>query len=507
MPSFSSWLFLAVVAAALLDAFGVAFAGTAAVALLALFVALEIRLVAWPQLIIASVLIVAGLAAAVSQPGAWAIPALVATLAKGLSASLPFLVLFAAVAWLTVPALESPSLRAARDTVASQPPGWRFATLALAAHLLGSVFNLVAVSLLAILIGHQDRPETRRRLARALLQGFATATAWSPLFVGTAVILAVLPEVRWLSIAPYGASLAVLLLVLAWSADRLFNPSRPPLPGANAPKTYDPAANQAPGHMSGRPPPPGANAPKTYDPAANQAPGHMSGRPPPPGAVVPLPPGAAWRLAALVTSLLVGVMGTVELTGFSIPIVLGLVGPPFALLWQATHRPQAGAVLTGIADLARKVVRGLADLRTETLMFTAANTFSAGIAQAVPAARAGEAIGLLGLGSDGLVFAFAFGLIGASALGIHPVIAVVLIGQVIPPEIFGLPLELLALLLMALWGMGTNVSPFSATNIIMSRAVGVNYWLIAWRWNLPFSLAGAGLVAAVVVGLRRVIAG
>jgi hypothetical protein len=452
MPSLSSWLFLALVVAALLDAFGVVYAGAAAVAFLALFIVLEIRFVAWPQLGIASVLIVAGLAAAVSQPGA-AIPAVAATLAKGLKAALPFLVLFAAVAWLTVPALESPSLRAARDTVASQPPGWRFATLALAAHLLGSVFNLVAVSLLAILIGHQEKPEVRKRFARALAQGFATATAWSPLFVGTAVILAVLPEVRWIAIAPYGVGIAMLLLVVAWSADRLFNPARAPL-----------------------------------------------GR-----AAVPLPPDAAWRLAGLVTALLAGVIGLVELTGFSIPIVLGLIGPPFAMLWRAKRGSSAAGEI--VADLARKVVRGLADLRTETLMFTAANTFSAGIAAAVPAAQAGEAVGRLGLGPDGLILAFAFALIGASALGIHPVIAVVLIGPVVPPETFGLPLPLLALLLMALWGMGTNVSPFSATNIIMARAVRVNHWLIAWRWNLPFSLAGAGVVAAAVVGLRRLLAG
>ena len=455
MPSLSSWLFLALIIAALLDAFGVGYAGTAAIVFLALFIALEIRLVAWPQLAIASVLIVAGLTAAISAPGASAISAVTAMLAKGLSATLPFLVLFAAVAWLTVPALESPSLRAARDTVASQPPGWRFATLALAAHLLGSVFNLVAVSLLAILIGRQEKPEVRKRLARALVQGFATATAWSPLFVGTAVILAVLPEVRWISIAPYGVGIAVLLMALAWSGDRLFNPARAPL-GA---------------------------------------------------AAVPLPPGAAWRLAGLVLALLAGVIGLVELTGFSIPIVLGLLGPPFALLWRVDHQPAAGGALTGAADLARKVVRGLADLRTETLMFTAANTFSAGIAAAVPSARAGEAIAALGLGPDGLVFAFSLGLIGASALGIHPVIAVVLIGPVVPPEIFGLPLPLLALLLMALWGMGTNVAPFSATNLIMGRAVGVNHWIIAWRWNLPFSFVGAGLVAAVVIGLRRVVAG
>lgn len=453
MTSLSSWLFLGLVVGALLDAFGVAHAGDAAIACLAIYIALEVRAVAWPQLLIAAILMVAGLTAAASAPGEPAIVAVGQTLAKGLRAALPFLVLFAAVAWLTVPALESPSLRAARDTVASQPPGWRFATLALAAHLLGSVFNLVAVSLLAILIDKQENPNTQRRLARALLQGFATATAWSPLFVGTAVILAILPEVRWVSIAPYGVGLALMLLALAWWADRLLNPARAPL-----------------------------DAP-----------------------VVSLPPGAAYRLAGLVTVLLVGLIGLVETTGFSIPIALGLIAPPFALVWRASHRPQAAA--ESISDLARKVVRGLADLRTETLMFTAANTFSAGIALAIPAEKASAAITGLGLGSDGLVFALAFALIGASAIGIHPVIAVVMIGTVVPPEIFGMPLPLLALFLMALWGMGTNVSPFSATNIIMGRAVGANHWLIAWRWNLPFCLGGAAIVACAVIGLRRLLAG
>jgi len=453
MPSLSSWLFLGLVVAALLDAFAVPGAETAAVGCLALFILLEVRFVAWPQLLIAGTLIVAGLAAAASAPDSSALDAALQTLGRGLKSALPFLVLFAAVAWLTVPALDSPSLRAARDTVASQPPGWRFATLALAAHLLGSVFNLVAVSLLAILIGKQEKPATRRRLARALLQGFATGTAWSPLFVGTAVILAILPDVRWVSIAPYGAGIALTLLMIAWLADRLLNPARAPI-----------------------------NAP-----------------------VVPLPPEAALRLALLVGALLVGVIGLVELTGFSIPIVLGLLAPPFAVLWRANRRILSA--LDSAADVARKVVTRLSDLRTETLMFTAANTFSAGVARAVPDARASEAIAGLGLGSDGLIAAFALGLIGASALGLHPVIAVVMIGTVIPAEIFGLPLPLLALFLMALWGMGTNVSPFSATNIIMGRAVGVGHWHIAWRWNLPFSLGGAAVVAGIVIVLRHMLAG
>ncbi len=450
MPSLSSWLFLGLVLAALLDAFGVPAAGHAAVAALVLFLALEVRQVAWPQLLIAGALLACGLAAAVSA-GA---PA--ETVVRGLKNSLPFLVLFGAVTWLNVPAAESRSLRAARDMVAGQPPGWRFATLALAAHLLGSVFNLVAVSLLSVLIGHQDQPSTRRRLARALLQGFATATCWSPLFVGTAVILSVLPEARWVTIAPFGVGLALLLLFLAWGADRVFNPARAPL-GA-------------------------------------------------PGA--PLPAWAARRIALLVGTLLVLAMGLVEATGLSIPIVLGLIAPPFAAVWQAARRGegrrQAGETLAAVALMAGRVARGFAGLRTETLMFSAANIFSAGIARVVPEADAVAALARLGLGPDGLIVALALGLVMASAMGLHPVIVVMMIGQVLPPEAFGLPMSLLALLLMALWGMGTNASPFSATNIIMSRVVGMGHWAIAWRWNLPFSLAGAATVALAGIVLRRV---
>ncbi|MEK7819993.1 MAG: hypothetical protein AAB543_02680 [Pseudomonadota bacterium] len=453
MPSFSSWLFLGVVLAALLDAFGVPFAGNAAIGALALFIVLEVRRVAWPQLLIAGALLTAGIVAATSA-GA---PA--GTMAKGLKNSLPFLVLFGAVAWLNVPASESRSLRAARDAVAGQPPGWRFATLAVAAHLLGSVFNLVAVSLLSVLIGHQDEPATRRRLARALLQGFATATCWSPLFVGTAVILAVLPEARWVTIAPFGVGLALLLLALAWGADRAFNPARAPL-----------------------------GTPGT-----------------------PLPAWAVRRIALLVGVLLMLAMGLVEATGLSIPIALGLIAPPFAAVWQAARRQEnrreAAEALAAVAQMAGRVARGFETLRTETLMFSAANIFSAGIARIVPEAEAQAALARLGLGPDGLIVVLALGLVMASAMGLHPVIVVMLIGQVLPPEAFGLPASLLALILMALWGMGTNASPFSATNIIMSRVVGMGHWAIAWRWNLPFSLAGAGVVALAGIVLRRVAMG
>ena len=42
--------------------------------------------------------------------------------------------------------------------------------------------------------------------------------------------------------------------------------------------------------------------------------------------------------------------------------------------------------------------------------------------------------------------------------------------------------------MMALWGVGTSVSPFSGTTLFMSQLSGVSSFRIAWIWDGPFYL-------------------
>ena len=113
--------------------------------------------------------------------------------------------------WLQLAAAESPSIHAAGDLVASQGPGRRTLILGYAAQILGSVFNLAGVPLLASMIVQARERSARRRVTRALVTGFAAGSCWSPFFVGTAMILA-FTGVRIGLAAIFGTAVLVILM-------------------------------------------------------------------------------------------------------------------------------------------------------------------------------------------------------------------------------------------------------------------------------------------------------
>ncbi len=83
----------------------------------------------------------------------------------------------------------------------------------------------------------------------------------------------------------------------------------------------------------------------------------------------------------------------------------------------------------------------------------------------------------------------------------HPVIKVVLVTTILKPSVIGVQPALLALSVMVMWGQGTNVSPFSATNLYMARVTGQSAWVTAWRWNLPFVVTSTLLLAGTMIAL------
>lgn len=443
VPLLSSWLYVAVFLLALADALwhppGVR---VAAVAVLAVFLVVELPRMARTPLIVGTVLTTAGVAIGLfaGQGGA--------VVFDGLARTLPFLLLFGAVAWLQVAAAESPTLKATRDTVMSQPPGWRYIILAVAAHGLGAVFNLAGMSLLATMLGQQKDKLLRMRLARAMVHGFGTAAAWSPLFVGAAVILSVVPGVRWIEIAPFGMTIAAIYIAISWTMDRLTNPAGPVSLKANAP--------------------------------------------------VPFPAWAGRRLAVLVGVLFVLVIGMVEWRRLSIPVAIGTIAPFYAFIWNASR---AGLARGG--QMAARIVRNLSSLRGEAILFSGANVFGTGISAAVGPEDARRAIEGLHITPDVGLMALAIGTTAFGALGLHPVVIAVLVGHVLPPAVLGVEPPVLAFLLMSLWGLGTNVSPISATSLFMARVTGESIWHISWVWNAPFCFIGAVTAGAAAILLRH----
>jgi hypothetical protein len=371
--------------------------------------------------------------------------------------TLPFLVLFLAVLCLQGPALASPTLRAIGGFVAAQPPGRRFAGMALAGHLLGAVLNVAGLLLVLSLRDPQLAPRDRVRLTAGAMRGFGAAAAWSPLFVAMSVVLAALPSLSWLEIAWRSSVIAVTILLLAWVWNRI---------------------------ERGRS---GAGA------GGEAAPG------PPPQ----LAPGTWARAVSILAALFLPVIWLFEVHDLSIPIALGLVAPVMAGLWQASQAP-SGARGAAVAGRAREVFHGLPGLRNEALLFFAANAFGLGLSAALDPALLAQLSGVLpgaGLSIPILIMA---GLLIAG-LGVHPIVIVVAVGTVLSPEHLHLTDMEAALSLLVIWGMGAIMSPFSGTVLQVARLSNCSPFRVAWVWNARFCLAIGLPVSAVVYAVARLL--
>ena len=447
----TAWLYLAVYLLTLVDALRPtpAVAATAAVGLMA-FVALQLPAIRMPQRIASAVLIAAGLAAAWSRGGA---PGALADLLAGAERALPFMVLFAAVMCLQVPALVSPSFRQLGERVVAQPPGRRFLMLAFAGHYMGAVLNLAGLQLVASLLDPGMRPTLRRRLTLAVLRGFSAAVMWSPFFVGMGVILTVVPGVSWLQLAPAGLLLGSGLVLLAWALDRATRGPRDP---ADAPPA-------APEGDLGR---------------------------------------SALGVLAVFLALAAPVVALSESARLSIVIALGLVAPTLSVGWAWLLRRQRAA---DPAPVLASVTGRLPNLRNEAALFLAATVFAVGVSHAIqPDALAG-ALGLTDwpAGLRAAALAVAGTLMGG--LGVHPVVLAILAGEVLGPAALGLSPLATAMLLAVVWGMGTQMSPFSATVMHVSRMLDVSVFRVAWLWNAPYCLPAAALAGAAVAGVAELI--
>jgi len=421
-----------------------------AAALLGLFVFLEFRQIRLAQKIAALVLFcIAGLIALTRSE-------FIAIFHQGLLRTLPFLLIFAAVGWLRTAAEQSPSVHALRDALSKMQEGNRFIALNLSAHVMGAGFNLAGIGLLApMLAGKDEDPITGRRLRCAILWGFSTASSWSPFLVGTAAVLAAIPSIRWIDTLPYGFTIATAFLFWSYFFDRITRPQR--------------------------------GIRKAASPA-------NPGNPELARAVI--------RLLTTLAVLFAVTLLLIEGAGLALTTAIALVAPCFALGWVILISGGRSRLL--IPRLSRKVISNYSGMRTETTLFVAANTFGAAVSAMLPGAMDGLSgngvsgfTGILFLDTLAAIWAY----LALCAIGIHPIVILVVLTSIVDLSALGIGFPLLGAFMMALWGMGTSVSPLSGTTLFMSQLSEASSFTIAWRWNgLFYSLAAiwlAGIVSAL----------
>ena len=426
------------------------------------FLALELRSIKRLQIWTSAALFVFGLIAIVSVQGLGL--GAVQVLYEGLARNLQYLLLFASIVWLQVQATQSPSLLELRERVMRMPSGSRSVSIMSVAYVLGSAFNIAAFGLMAPLVDPATPQPLRERLLQAVSKGFMLATSWSPLFVGTAVILASVEGVRWTDVGLGGFILGGMLVTAQWLFDGVY-------------RRLDPSAGKARALLLAR------------EPLALRL-GYRQ---------------TVVRAALIIFALFSGLAVAVGGFGLSIPVALALTAPVFGLAWALMIRREVGALAHGPLQSIAQVFQQYPNLRGEALLFAAANVFAIGI-QIVLAQRLGETgqslSALLNWPEPAVLVACILGFFLICVLGMHPLVSVILLTTLFVPADLGLEAWQFAVMMMALWGTGTNASPVSASSILMSRMTEISNFRIAWRLNLPFSLVNIVVICAAFLSLQ-----
>ena len=417
--------------------------------LIVVFILLQFREIPLQQKIAGILLTLIGLIGAAGSEN-WA-----GVVIDGIARSRIFLLLFFAVSWLQYPVNQSPSMQAAQRTIVSQPPGRRFLFMSFGVHILGAVLNLAGLGLLSTMVEKQKNPHLRRRMAMALINGFGSASCWSPFFIGMIVVLVALPSLSWRDIGPLGMLLALTIMTMGWLYDRLVLRASMPSEAVSSPVAIS----------------------RRY----------------------------FWRTAGLLGSLVGLAIAIVEFTGTSIPVTLGLMGPPFAVIWYMSIGAKGTRFPHRAKSLAHDVMKGLPTLRNEVLVFVAANILGVGISSAIPTQDMAAVVNAVLPWTDAKIIALILFFLFTSAIGLHPVIVVIVLSSILPPDALGMRDWVMGLTFVGVWGLSTMVSPFSGTTLFMSRVTGVPAHIIGWRWMLPTSLLNGTMIALMIIAIRHVI--
>lgn len=91
--------------------------------------------------------------------------------------------------------------------------------------------------------------------------------------------------------------------------------------------------------------------------------------------------------------------------------------------------------------------------------------------------------------------------LAAAMAGVHPLVAIALLGQSLKPEVLGIDAELLALTLIGSSVLTYMLGPFSGTLGLVQSLTRVSGYRLA-LWNLPYALGYVGLLGLAILLLQ-----
>lgn len=324
---------------------------------------------------------------------------------------------FLALGFLRDAAETSPLVRSCGLDLVSQPPGARAAALVGGTHLFAIILSYGAIELFGAMLSRTLRPEDeagRHAAMLAVYRGFSTTTAWSPLNIGMAVVLAAVPQAGWAELVPPGLVFAGIALGFAM--------------------------------WLGRGPDVGGRARLDW-------PAHA-------------------RLAGVV--LLVFALAFAVEEAFAVRLVVGVTAvlPPLGLGWIALQARGGGAARARAAGLrlAAQLRHRVPTYRGEAAVLGGAGLAGTALAAAFPAAPLAALLQRLGMPGLAVLMLIAPAMLVLSQLTLNPIIAVTLLAAVLPPPAaLGVTPAALGFAYLSAWAVCAGLTPMSASAITTAR--------------------------------------
>ncbi|MEX2321418.1 MAG: hypothetical protein WD668_08675 [Saccharospirillum sp.] len=372
-----------------------------------------------------------------------------------------------ALSFLRLAAQRSRMVRRCGALAVNQPPARRYGILSYTTALFGLILNFGVLHLLGLMVtrgntlaaaaGNVSIQRTRqRRMSLAMLRGFAALPMTSPFSITLALLLTIIPGLRWQDILPIGFVTAVLLILIGWIQDFRHNPRRAP-PGMEASqKRY------------------------SWQPAV--------------------------QLVGLIGLLTGGAFLLETTTELSLTLAVILISPLVGIGWLAWQGNRAGVwgalVLLG-RRLKTDIPNQVAPLSGEVSLLAGAGFLGAAITGLVSESQVLWLVSSLHLNGYYLLIVAMILTVALGQVGFNPIVSVTLLASALQPVTsFGLTNELLALGLMSAWCLTVNSSPFTISVSIVGHLSQVSPRHLAWNWNRRYLLVSFVFLSAWLFGLQ-----
>lgn len=365
--------------------------------------------------------------------------------------------LLTALGFMRVVASHDSHFARAGHFLSVQPPSRRYLSMYLGGHLFTTLLNMGGLALLVeTIVTAMDRRRSsmseyvfrlrQRRIVSAIMRGFSTIALWTPFGIGLNSMLLVFTDLHWIDIAPFGLLFAAAALLFGWLLDGAERRIWPLVP-----------------------------APER----------------------IPAEPGGRWSTVLVVihvVALGAGIFVLDTLLPMSFQAVLLFVVPLYALVWICWLYGFSGPV-----TLSGEFVRRAPSFVTEIGVFSLAGLLGPMLVALIPEASIDPVFSVLGDHPMMLAIGLMWITVLVSVVGIHPIISVIILGELVLRN--GGLSDLAAMLaLLAGWACAVTVAPFATTAVFIGRLVDQGVWRVTWGWNGYYSLGLMVLFSLMLCG-------